>query len=113
MSIENKMNHQPIMVEIIPRHDQKPTRIYANHCEIMHSPFDFTIRFCDVPPLNTSGITPGEKVLLTAPIVAEIALPVALVPSLIRALEENYNLYRKSSEESSHVIMPTKDDSYH
>lgn len=69
-------------------------RMYANYALIDHSPFDFTIRFCDAPPAHDTdlGSQQGE-IELRIPVVAEIALPPNLIGGLIRALQEQLEQY--------------------
>ena len=72
-------------------------RTYANFCAVAHSPFDLTITFCDVRPLSVEDIREAEQTeTVRAPIVARIALPFAVVPGLINALQEQLHAMQAS-----------------
>lgn len=64
-------------------------RTYANFCAVAHSPFDLTVTFCDVRPLTAADIAEAERTqTVKAPVVARIALPFAVIPGLVNALQE-------------------------
>ena len=64
-------------------------REYANFCAVAHTPFDLTLTFCDVRPLSEQDIRAAEtSQTVRVPVVARIALPFAVVPGLIAALQE-------------------------
>jgi hypothetical protein len=85
------MNKQ-INFTIVP--DDPPDRSavrreYANFCAVAHPPFDLTLTFCDVRPLSESDVKSAEATqVVRAPVVGRIALPFAVVPGLIAALQE-------------------------
>jgi len=65
---------------IVPDEDSpEPQRIYANFCAIAHTPFDFTLTFCEVTPVK-----------------ARIVAPVQFIPNLIAALQEHFRLYSEA-----------------
>jgi hypothetical protein len=93
-----KSESKSIQVKIIPDPEMSLNypRLYANYAAIQSSPFDFTIRFCDAlpifnPPNKGTGILENK-----IPIVAEIVLPVNIVPSLINAMQVHYDQYIKA-----------------
>ena len=48
-------------------------RIYANFCAISHTPFDFTLSFCEVLPLSEKDIHVAESEhVVRAPVRAKI-----------------------------------------
>ncbi|MEO8071113.1 MAG: DUF3467 domain-containing protein [Acidobacteriota bacterium] len=64
-------------------------RDYANFCAVAHTPFDLTLTFCDVHPLSEHDVKSAEaSQTVRMPIVARIAVPFAVVPGLIAALQE-------------------------
>jgi hypothetical protein len=68
---------------------ERGRRQYANFCAVAHTPFDLTMTFCDVRPLSDTDIKNAEaSQTVQAPIVARLALPFAVVPGLIAALQE-------------------------
>ena len=40
-----------IEVKFIPSDELISNRLYANYVQVTHSPFDFTLRFCDAPSI--------------------------------------------------------------
>ncbi len=56
-------------------------RIYANFCAVAHTPFDFTLTFCEVLPLSDKDIRDAETAhVVRAPVRARIVVPVQFVP---------------------------------
>lgn len=62
-------------------------RIYANFANVSRTPFDYTIKFCDVPPIDDYESIKKNDHFLNVPIVAEIAIPKEMVQGLIDALK--------------------------
>jgi Protein of unknown function (DUF3467) len=74
-----------------------PARRYANFCAIAHTPFDFTLTFCEVQPLSEKEIRDAEADhLVRAPVRARIVMPVQFIPTLIAALQENLRVFSES-----------------
>ena len=74
---------------IVPADHGEQPRIYANFCAVGHTPFDMTLTFCDVRPLSEQDIKSAEDTqTVKAPVVSRVALPFAVVPGLINALQE-------------------------
>ncbi len=74
-----------------------PGRIYANFCAIAHTPFDFTMTFCEVTPLSPHDIEHAEREgVVKAPVKARIVAPVPFIPQLIAALQEHLRVYSES-----------------
>jgi hypothetical protein len=72
-------------------------RVYANFCGVAHTPFDFTLTFCEVAPLSEREIREAEADhLVRAPVKARIVMPVQFVPTLIAALQENLRIFSES-----------------
>jgi hypothetical protein len=94
MSTERKQ----INFTIIPDDDDKLTRIYANFCAISHTPFDFTLAFCEVQPLSQKDIEAAESDhAVKAPVRAKIVVPLQVVPNLIAALQEHMRVFSEST----------------
>lgn len=75
---------------IVPADPPSEGRVYANFCAIAHTPFDLTLTFCEVLPLTERDLKGAEADhVVRAPVKATIALPLAIVPSLITALQEH------------------------
>ena len=91
---------------IVPdENSAEPPRIYANFCAIAHTPFDFTLTFCEVTPLSQTDIKNAEtEHVVHAPVKARIVAPVQFIPNLIAALQEHFRLY--SEAYGPHVAPP-------
>ena len=77
--------------------DKSPPRTYSNFCSIAHTPFDFTLTFCEVMPLTEKEIKEAESNhVVRAPVRARIVVPVQFVPNLIAALQEHWRVYSES-----------------
>src|SRR5262249_39061253 len=74
-----------------------PARTYANFCSIAHTPFDFTLTFCEVMPLSDKEIKEAESEhVVRAPVRAKIVVPVQFVPNLVAALQEHWRVFSES-----------------
>jgi len=96
------MSDQPerkqINFTIIPD-DQQPgeARTYANFCSIAHTPFDFTLTFCEVMPLSEKELREAESEhVVRAPVRARVVVPVQFVPNLVAALQEHMRVFSES-----------------
>lgn len=91
-------DRKQINFTIVPD-DEAPAegRTYANFCAVAHTPFDFTLTFCEVPPLSEKEIREAERDhTVHAPVRAKIVMPVQFVPTLIAALQENLHVFSES-----------------
>jgi hypothetical protein len=90
---------------IVPGEDpngRAALRTYSNFCSIAHTPFDFTLTFCEVMPLSEKEIKEAEtEHVVRAPARARIVVPPQLVPNLIAALQENWRVFSESYDQSS------------
>jgi len=87
---------------IVPDETASVSRTYANFCAISHTPFDFTLTFCEVLPLSERDLEGAESnATLFAPIRAKIALPIQVVPNLIAALQEHMRTFSETSQNPS------------
>jgi hypothetical protein len=93
------MPDQPKQVNftIVPDDSSAVPRTYANFCSIAHTPFDFTLTFCEVMPLSEKEIRAAEADhVLRAPVRTKIVVPVQFIPNLIAALQEHWRVYSES-----------------
>ena len=95
------MSDQPerkqINFTIIPDETPGEARIYANFCSIAHTPFDFTLTFCEVMPLSEKEVREAESQhTVKAPVRARIVVPVQFLPNLIGALQEHMRVFSES-----------------
>ena len=75
---------------IVPDESSDTPRTYANFCAISHTPFDFTLTFCEVLPPSEKEVRGAEtQRVLHAPVRARIVVPIQFVPNLITALQEH------------------------
>ncbi len=89
--------------------------VYANFCEVTHSPFDLTLTFCSLTGIQPEDLShtdaTGEPVVHADP-KTRVTLPFRIVPALIKMLEtqlhaveqaENENVPRPQGTDSSTV----------
>ena len=83
---------------IVPDDRDDLHRTYANFCAISHTPFDFTLAFCEVLPLSERDIQGAEADhVVKAPVRAKIVVPLQVVPNLIAALQEHMRVFSEST----------------
>jgi hypothetical protein len=96
------MPDQPRQINftIVPAEDQgEPStpRTYSNFCSIAHTPFDFTLTFCEVMPLSDKEIKEAEtEHVIRAPVRVKVVVPVQFVPNLVAALQEHWRVFSES-----------------
>src|SRR6201997_3771097 len=101
-TVNSLMPDQPKQINftIVPADDSSaasPPRTYSNFCSIAHTPFDFTLTFCEVMPLSEKEIKEAEtEHVVRAPVRAKVVVPPQLVPNLIAALQENWRVFSES-----------------
>ncbi len=79
---------------IAPDESSEAPRTYANFCAISHTPFDFTLTFCEVLPPSEKEVRQAETDhVLRAPVRARIVVPIQFVPNLISALQEHLRAF--------------------
>jgi Protein of unknown function (DUF3467) len=91
-------DRKQINFTILPDDTGESSRTYANFCAISHTPFDFTLSFCEVQPLSQRDIEAAEQNhVVKAPVRAKIVLPLQVVPNLIAALQEHMRVFSEST----------------
>ncbi len=89
---------KPINFTIVPDDDRTLARTYANFCAISHTPFDFTLTFCEVLPLSPEDVRHAEtEHVVRAPVRAKVVLPLSVLPGLLAALQEHVRVLQESS----------------
>lgn len=82
---------------IVPDETGKEPRTYANFCSIAHTPFDFTLTFCEVMPLTEQEVrSAASEHVVKAPVRARVVVPIQFLPSLVAALQEHMRVYQES-----------------
>ena len=90
-------DRKQINFTIVPDEDNAADRTYANFCGVAHTPFDFTLTFCEVMPLSQREVREAEaEHIVRAPVKARIVMPVQFVPTLIAALQENLRVFSEA-----------------
>jgi hypothetical protein len=73
--------------------DERP-HVYANYCAVGHTPFDFSLTFCQVMPLSEKDVRQAEaEGVVRAPVRVRVVTPVNFIPQLISALQEHWRLF--------------------
>jgi hypothetical protein len=91
-------DHKQINFTIVPDDSTGPGRTYANFCAVQHTPFDFTLTFCEVQPISEKEIREAESEhTVKAPVRGRMVLPVQFIGPLIAALQENLRVYSEST----------------
>ena len=89
--------HKQVNLTIVPDEGSTAPRTYANFCAIAHTPFDFTLTFCEVMPISEQDVREaGPEHVVKAPVRARLVVPVQFVPNLIAALQEHMRVYSES-----------------
>jgi len=82
---------------IVPADTPDQPRTYANFCAVSHTPFDFTLTFCEVLPLSEEDIkAAAADHVVHAPVRTRVVVPVQVMPSLIAALQEQLRSFTES-----------------
>ena len=83
---------------IVPDETSDAPRTYANFCAIAHTPFDFTLTFCEVLPPSEKEVREAETLrVLRAPVRTRVVVPIQFVPNLITALREHLRSFSEST----------------
>ena len=87
-------DRKQINFTIVPDESNDTSRTYANFCAIAHTPYDFTLTFCEVLPPSDKEVREAEtEKVLRAPVRARIVVPMQFVPNLISALQEHLRAF--------------------
>ena len=90
----SESERKQINFTIVPEEAPGP-RTYSNFCAIAHTPFDFTLTFCEVMPLSEKELRARPRASTSSALPrARIVVPVQFVPNLISALQEHMRVFR-------------------
>jgi hypothetical protein len=82
---------------ILPAEQPDVPRTYANFCAVSHTPFDFTLTFCEVQPLSERDIQQAQQdQTVRAPVRVRMVVPPQVLPSLITALQEQLQSFTEA-----------------
>jgi hypothetical protein len=99
-----KSQEEKLEIQLVPDASLQSERIYSNFAQVSHTPHDFTIRFCDATPITEAEMSEAKKTgKHRVPIVAEIAIPIAMVQSLIAALTTQLQKFHTNYGEAGNV----------
>ena len=80
---------------IVPDDNSTTARTYSNFCSIAHTPFDFTLTFCEVMPLSEKEMRDAaQDHVVRAPVRARVVVPVQFIPNLVAALQEHMRVFQ-------------------
>jgi hypothetical protein len=86
-----------VNLTIVPEDSGPEPRTYSNFCAIAHTPFDFTLTFCEVMPISEQDVQQaGPEHVIKAPVRARLVVPVQFIPNLVAALQEHMRVYSES-----------------
>ena len=92
--MSNQSERKQINFTIVPDEQPGEPRIYANFCSIAHTPFDFTLTFCEVMPLSDQTVREAENQhIVRAPVRARVVVPVQFLPNLVAAPQEHMKVF--------------------
>ena len=95
--MSDEPQRKQINFTIIPDEQPGEPRTYANFCSIAHTPFDFTLTFCEVMPLSEKELREAESEhVVRAPVRTRVVVPVQFVPNLIAALQEQLRFFSET-----------------
>ena len=91
-------DRKQINFTIVPDDSGDLPRTYANFCAISHTPFDFTLAFCEGMPLSEEEVRGAETDhVVRAAVRARVVVPVQFLPNLIAALQEHMRVFSEST----------------
>ena len=95
--MNNVTERKSVNFTIVAADDDTGPRIYSNFCSVQLSPFDITLSFCEMQPLGEKQLREAEhSQVVRAPVRVRLAIPPAMVPGLVTALQENFNRYQEA-----------------
>ncbi|MBW2708091.1 MAG: hypothetical protein JRD04_02210 [Deltaproteobacteria bacterium] len=89
---------QSIDVTLAPSDDIIPHRVYSNYVQVTQTPHDYSLRFCDATPIYDVEKVAENDGVFPIPVVAEIVIPLEVMPSLIKTLQAQYEKRLKISK---------------
>jgi hypothetical protein len=93
--MSDQQERKQINFTIVPEETTTEPRTYANFCSIAHTPFDFTLTFCEVMPLSEKEVREAaQQHIVHAPVRARIVVPVQFIPNLVAALQEHMRVFQ-------------------
>ena len=95
--MSDQAEKKQINFTIVPDEQPGESRTYANFCSIAHTPFDFTLTFCEVMPLSEKDVQAAESNhTIKAPVRARVVVPIQFMPTLVQALQEHMRMFGES-----------------
>ena len=97
MTDKKSINFTVVPQEDVPEGAEPKESVYANFCAVNHTPFDFTLTFCQMSPLSEKDVEDapeGTTRTIQAPVKVKVVVPAQLIPALGAALQENWRIYQ-------------------
>ena len=95
--MSDKPERKQINFTIVPDEQPGDPRTYANFCSIAHTPFDFTLTFCEVMPLSEKELRDAETDhVIKAPVRTRVVVPIQFIPNLIAVLQEHMRAFSET-----------------
>ena len=92
-------------IQLLPDLEPRLGKIYSNYISISHSPFDFTLRFCDAPSGgDIVRLKKGKNIPIEIPNLVDVVISPDMMPNLIEALKENYELYLMNYKKAKCIV---------
>ncbi len=80
---------------VLPPIEKMPPDIYSNHMVVSHGPHEFTLYFSRMEAPTSMHQLPQESDIIELPVYAKIIIPLTLMRSVIRALQQNLETCEK------------------
>ena len=95
--MSDEPERKQINFTVVPDDSPGTERTYANFCAVAHTPFDFTLTFCEVMPLSERDLRAATtEQVVRAPVRAKVVVPVQFVPNLVAALQDHMRVFSES-----------------
>ena len=100
-------DRKQINFTIVPDESNNTTRTYANFCAISHTPFDYTLTFCEVLPPSEKEVREAQaNQVLRAPVRARVVVPMQFIPTLIASLQKHSRTFDESTPKPGLAKVP-------
>lgn len=96
MAKKKAAEEKTVPIQLAPdvKEERHPNRFYSNFIQVQHSPYDFTLRFCDATPIYDMDLVIKEGGNHRVPVIAEAVIPIEVFPLLIKAMTDKYKQYQ-------------------
>lgn len=99
MAEKSSKEEKEIQIELVPSTESKLGREYINYAQVSHSPWDFTIKFCQTPAMVDILKLKRSAGKAEIPTIVELIIAPDFLPKIIKALQTNYDRYLTEQKE--------------